>query len=100
MQKAITKVTGFGIIPVVIVIVVVAVVVLVIVDTVSTPPPAPQNSCALKHNILLPDKCVCSTAGGQCTATSTRPYLFIFKQDATCPTLGCDVDLRAAPVGR
>jgi hypothetical protein len=94
MQKAITKVSGLGALAVVVAIAIIAVVVLVIVDASKTPPPTPQSTCSLVHHIVLPDNCVCSTAGGHCTPTATRPYLFFFTQAAACPTLACDIDLR------
>jgi hypothetical protein len=88
MQAAIGSIIG---------IVVLVVVVLIVVDVANTP--APTNppgggTCTLVHRIILPDTCVCSTAGGHCSWTTTRPYLIFFTQAASCPTLGCDIDLR------
>jgi hypothetical protein len=66
------------------------VVTLVIIDATTKPPPTP-GTCDLKHNFLLPDKCVCSEEPRpDCGARTTRPYAFFFTQAATCNTL-CDV---------
>ena len=73
-------------------ILVMVVLVVVIIDVATNPPPAPQNRCSLDTNILLPDTCVCSKAGGRCTWLSTRPYLIFFTQAASCTTF-CDIEL-------
>lgn len=64
------------------------IIVLVIVDIISTPV-AVDSSCLLDTDIILPDKCVarCDAIFG-CPAATTRPYLFIGQQAASCP-LAC-----------
>ena len=94
MRKKRMNVSGVGPLTVVVVIVIIAVVVVIIVDATRTPPATPQETCTLVHHIVLPDNCVCSTAGKTCTPTKTRPYLFFWTQAAACATLGCDIDLR------
>jgi hypothetical protein len=94
MLKKRINVSGIGLIPVVVVIVIIAVIVVIIVDATRTPPAAPQETCTLVDHIVLPDNCVCSVAGRNCTPTATRPYLFFFTEASACPTLGCDIDLR------
>ena len=86
--------SGVGAVAALFGIVIIVVVVLIVVDVARTPPPAPQDTCTLVHHIVLPDNCVCSTAGKSCTPTETRPYLIFWKQAAACPTLACDIDLR------
>jgi hypothetical protein len=96
MRKRRTNVAQVGAVGVLVVIVIAVVVMLVIVDVATTPSPprAPQDTCTLVHHIVLPDACVCSTAGRTCHPSRTRPYLIFFQQAAAYPTLGCDVDLR------
>ena len=94
MRKARTNINGISAVVALIGVAIVVVVVLIIVDVAHTPPPAPQDTCTLVRHIVLPDACVCSTAGKSCHPTRTRPYLIFFQQAAEYPTLGCDVDLR------
>jgi hypothetical protein len=97
MRSRRTTAAQAGAIAVLVGIVIVVVIVLIIVDVASTPSPPttppPQETCTLVHHIVLPDACVCSTAGKSCHPTKTRPYLIFFQQAAECPTLGCDVRL-------
>jgi hypothetical protein len=94
MRKAKASISGVGAVAALIGVVIIVIVVLIIVDVARTPPAPPQETCTLVRHIVLPDACVCSVAGKQCTPTETRPYLIFFKQAAACPTLGCDIDLR------
>jgi hypothetical protein len=94
MRNARSNTSGIGAVATLIAVAIAVVVVLAIIDATSKPPPAPADTCSLVHHIILPDNCVCSTAGRSCTPTRTRPYLIFFKQAAACPTLACDIDLR------
>jgi len=95
MRKKRISFSGAGAVVALLAIGVAIVVVLIIVDVTRKPPPAtPQETCTLVRHIVLPDNCVCSTAGKTCTPTKTRPYLFFWTQAAACATLGCDIDLR------
>ena len=94
MRKERIGISGVGAVAALFGIVIIVVVVLIVVDVARTPPPAPQDTCTLVHHIVLPDNCVCSTAGKSCTPTQTRPYLIFWKQAAACPTLACDIDPR------
>jgi hypothetical protein len=94
MRKKRISISGIGPLPVVVVIVIIAVIVVIIIDATRTPPAAPPETCTLVRHIVLPDNCVCSTAGRSCTPTATRPYLVFWTQAAACPTLACDIDLR------
>jgi hypothetical protein len=94
MRKAKASISGVGAGAAIIGVVIIVIVVLIIVDVARTPPAPPQETCTLVRHIVLPDACVCSVAGRQCSPTETRPYLIFFKQAAACPTLGCDIDLR------
>ena len=95
MRKSRTSISGIGAAAAIIGVAIVVVIVLIIVDATRTPPPAtPQETCTLVRHIVLPDNCVCSTAGKSCTPTKTRPYLVFWTQAAACATLGCDIDLR------
>ena len=87
------NISGLAPIVVIVVIVIIAVAILVAVDATRTAPANPQETCTLVHHLVLPDNCVCSVAGRTCSPFTTRPYLFFWKQAATCGTL-CDVDLR------
>ena len=95
MRKPTSKASGITAIAALIGVVIIVAVVLVIVDvaTTSSPPSAPRDTCTLVHHIVLPDACVCSTAGKSCHPTKTKPYLIFFQQAGECPTLGCDVRL-------
>jgi hypothetical protein len=74
-------------------ILILVVAVLIVVDVASTPAPTGVDTCSLVHRYVLPDTCVCLTAGRTCSWFTTRPYLFFFTQAASCGTL-CDIDLR------
>ena len=73
---------------------VVVVVVLIIIDVARSGPsvPGPTGTCVLIRRIVLPDICSCTSVGGpSCPIATTRPYLFFWRQAASCvtPTLGC-----------
>lgn len=93
MRKKKMSMSGVGIFAALLGILVVVVIVLIIVDVTRTPPATPAETCTLVHHIVLPDDCVCSKAGKNCTPTATRPYLVFWQQAAACPTLACDVVL-------
>jgi hypothetical protein len=75
---------------------IIVIVVLIIVDVARTPAStaAPgKGTCSLVRRIILPDTCVCSAAGATCSWVTTRPYSIFFTQAASCPTLGCDINV-------
>jgi hypothetical protein len=83
LRKGTSSVSGVGAIIAVVGVFVVLVVVLIVVDATRTPPATPQETCTLVRHIVLPDNCVCSTAGKRAVRGPKQgPYLFFWTQAA------------------
>jgi len=70
-------------------IIVAVLVTLALWDLLGSNPPPESVGCVLDTEVVLPDSCAAINCEGfsSCPPVTTRPYLFVFTQAASCPDL-------------